>query len=134
MNRLSEIIEQKRKRLAIAKTAVSPDSIKAAAEKMREKARPHSLHGALAETNRLNIIAEFKRRSPSKGFIRKDADAATVAGQYERGGAAAISVLTEEDYFSGSLQDLLEVRHTTQLPILRKDFVFEEYQVFESAA
>src|SRR5205814_8328513 len=87
-----------------------------------------------AETNRINIIAEFKRRSPSKGFIRKDADAATVAGQYERGGAAAISVLTEEDYFSGSLQDLREVRQTTQLPILRKDFVFEEYQVFESAA
>ena len=82
----------------------------------------------------LAAIAEFKRRSPSKGFIRKEADPAGMAREYERGGAAAISVLTEEDYFAGSLADLRIVRRTTRLPLLRKDFIFDEYQVYEAAA
>jgi indole-3-glycerol phosphate synthase len=82
----------------------------------------------------VNVIAEFKRASPSKGEIRAGASAAETARAYERGGAAAVSVLTEEDYFRGSLNDLAEVKTATRLPVLRKDFVFDEYQVFESAA
>lgn len=82
----------------------------------------------------VNIIAEFKRRSPSKGVIRADADLKTIVQAYEAGGAVAISVLTEEDYFSGSLDDLRAVKKLVGLPVLRKDFVFDEYQVYESAA
>jgi indole-3-glycerol phosphate synthase len=81
----------------------------------------------------INIIAEFKRRSPSKGLIRADADLNQIMKSYEAGGATAISVLTEEDYFSGSLDDLRTAKSVTDLPILRKDFVFEDYQVYESA-
>jgi indole-3-glycerol phosphate synthase len=92
------------------------------------------LRGALADGLGINIIAEFKRRSPSKGIIREAADARTTAQEYERGGAAAVSVLTEADYFDGSLDDLSLVRQTTKLPILRKDFIVDEYQLYESAA
>jgi indole-3-glycerol phosphate synthase len=82
----------------------------------------------------VNIIAEFKRASPSKGEIRAGASVAETVRAYERGGATAVSVLTEEDYFRGSLRDLQEAKACTRLPVLRKDFVFDEYQVFESAA
>jgi len=82
----------------------------------------------------INIIAEFKRRSPSKGGIRPAADPVNVATTYESAGAAAISVLTEADHFKGTLDDLRAVRQAVSLPVLRKDFIFEEYQVYESAA
>jgi indole-3-glycerol phosphate synthase len=84
--------------------------------------------------DRVNIVAEFKRRSPSKGVIRADADLKQIVNSYHAGGAAAISVLTEEDYFSGSLDDLRAVKKLVELPVLRKDFLFDEYQVYESAA
>jgi indole-3-glycerol phosphate synthase len=82
----------------------------------------------------VNIIAEFKRRSPSKGMIRGDADVTGIARSYEAGGAVAMSVLTEEDYFAASLDDLRTVKATVDLPVLRKDFMFEEYQIYEAAA
>jgi indole-3-glycerol phosphate synthase len=82
----------------------------------------------------INIIAEFKRRSPSKGVIRADANLSQIVKSYETGGAVGISVLTEEDYFDGSLDDLKTVKTTVDLPVLRKDFVFDEYQVYESAS
>src|SRR5207244_13492290 len=88
----------------------------------------------LKDEGKINIIAEFKRRSPSKGEIRSNADPTIIAKAYEAAGASAVSVLTEEDYFDGSLDDLRAVRQATLLPIVRKDFVFEEYQVYESAA
>jgi indole-3-glycerol phosphate synthase len=82
----------------------------------------------------VSLIAEHKRRSPSAGEIRAGASVADVVSAYERGGAAALSVLTEEDFFRGSLADLHEAKASTRLPVIRKDFVFDEYQVFESAA
>jgi indole-3-glycerol phosphate synthase len=82
----------------------------------------------------INIIAEFKRRSPSKGVIREGANPSEIARAYEAGGAVAMSVLTEEDYFAGSLDDLRQVKSTVNLPVLRKDFIVDEYQVYESAA
>lgn len=100
----------------------------------REKAVPHALLAALSDEAKINIIGEFKRKSPSKGEIRPEADPAIIARDYEAAGAAAVSVLTEEDYFDGSLDDLRAVRQAISLPILRKDFIFEDYQVFESAA
>jgi indole-3-glycerol phosphate synthase len=103
------------------------------ADEARRNATPHALSKALRRDG-INVIAEFKRRSPSKGIIRPDADLLQIVRSYEAGGAAAISVLTEEDYFSGSLDDLRTVKASISLPVLRKDFVFEEYQVYESAA
>jgi indole-3-glycerol phosphate synthase len=80
----------------------------------------------------VNIIAEIKRRSPSKGVIRENFDPVAIARNYTDNGAAAISVLTEEDFFDGSLDHLLAVREATPLPLLRKDFVFDEYQLYEA--
>jgi indole-3-glycerol phosphate synthase len=82
----------------------------------------------------LSLIAEFKRRSPSVGEIRAGADVAEIVSAYERGGAAALSILTEERHFGGSIDDLSAARLATDLPILRKDFVVEPYQLYEAAA
>jgi indole-3-glycerol phosphate synthase len=126
MNILSEIIARKRERVIAAREAVP-------FPQPRRQAEPHALRDAL-RAGGINIIAEFKRRSPSKGTIRAEANLTEIVQSYESGGAAAISVLTEEDYFDGSLDDLRTVKSTVKLPILRKDFVFEDYQVYESAA
>jgi indole-3-glycerol phosphate synthase len=81
-----------------------------------------------------SLIAEYKRRSPSAGAIREDSSCADVVRAYERGGAAAVSVLTEETHFGGSLADLREARAITELPILRKDFTIDPYQLYEAKA
>ena len=81
----------------------------------------------------VNIIAEIKRRSPSAGVIRENFDPVSIALNYTANGAAAISCLTEEDFFGGSLDHLRRAREVAPLPILRKDFVFDEYQVYEAA-
>src|SRR5438105_9701833 len=133
VNKLAEIIEKKRKRVAAEKLHVPLFALKIAAHKRRDAAVAHLLRITLSNSERTNIIAEFKRRSPSKGPIRSDADAASIARRYESGGAAAISVLTEEDYFGGSLDDLRSIRENTSLTILRKDFIVDEFQVYESA-
>ena len=117
MNVLSEIIAKKRERVREAKT----------------RANPHAFRSAL-QRDGINVIAEFKRRSPSKGMIREGANPIDVARAYQAGGAVAMSVLTEEDYFAGSLDDLRQVKSTVDLPVLRKDFIIDEYQVYESAA
>ncbi|MDX6720838.1 MAG: indole-3-glycerol phosphate synthase [Solirubrobacteraceae bacterium] len=82
----------------------------------------------------VSVIAEHKRRSPSAGTIREGATVADVVGAYERGGAAALSILTEVRHFGGSLEDLREARAASTLPILRKDFIVDAYQLYESAA
>jgi indole-3-glycerol phosphate synthase len=82
----------------------------------------------------LSLIAEYKRRSPSAGALRPEAGVAEVVEAFERGGAAAISVLTESHHFGGSVADLREARGASRLPILRKDFVIDPYQLYESAA
>ena len=133
MNILSEIIATKIKRVAAAKQATRLELLREEAMASRLTAKPHVLLSALNNSG-INIIAEFKRRSPSKGLIRADADPSHMARDYERGGAVAVSVLTEQDYFGGALDDLRAVRRAVALPILRKDFIFDEYQVYESAA
>ena len=133
MNRLTEIVLKRRERVAAAKLA-APRNFETEARKVRAHRPAHELSRALTAGNGVKVIAEFKRRSPSKGPIKADADPATLARQYERGGAAAISVLTEPDYFDGSLDDLRAARRATTLPILRKDFIADEFQVYEAAA
>ena len=89
---------------------------------------------ALAPADRVKIIAEVKRASPSRGDLAEIPDPAHLAALYERGGASAISVLTEQRRFKGSLDDLEAVRATVTVPVLRKDFISTEYQVFEARA
>lgn len=131
---LRKIIETKRERLSASKASRALEEMRRDALTFRESAKPHAFRAALEDEGGVNVIAEFKRASPSKGEIRGEALAGETARAYERGGAAGLSVLTEEDYFRGSLEDLREVKRTTSLPVLRKDFIFDEYQVFESAA
>ena len=133
MNVLSEIIAKKRERVEEAKRAVPFERLRSEALAKRERAASHALRRAL-QSEGINVIAEFKRRSPSKGVIRADADLASIVQSYKAGGAVALSVLTEEDYFDGSLADLRTTKATVDLPVLRKDFLFDEYQVFEAAA
>ena len=89
---------------------------------------------ALARTDRINVIAECKRRSPSRGVLRADYDPVAIASGYEAAGAAAISVLTEPTFFDGSLEHLQAVRAAVEVPLLRKDFVVSEYQLLEAKA
>jgi indole-3-glycerol phosphate synthase len=86
---------------------------------------------ALTGSGAFKVIAEFKRRSPSRGVLREDLSATRVAQGYEIAGAAALSILTEEEHFGGSMADLQQARTATMLPVLRKDFVVDAYQVWE---
>ena len=90
-----------------------------------------SLKQSLAEST-TGIIAEFKRRSPSKGWIKEDAEATRIPADYERAGAAALSILTDGEFFGGRLADIMAARPTTGLPILRKDFVVHPYQLYQA--
>jgi indole-3-glycerol phosphate synthase len=96
--------------------------------------RAGRFHDALSRADRINVIAECKRRSPSRGVLRADYDAVAIATGYEAAGAAAISVLTEPTFFDGSLEHLIAVRAAVDIPILRKDFIVSEYQLLEAKA
>lgn len=130
---LSKIIDSKRTALESAREAVCFEQLREEAISVRRKCVPHALIQTLSN-ERINVIAEFKRKSPSKGLIRNDLSPQQMARYYESGGAAAISVLTEENYFGGSLDDLRAIRATVSIPVLRKDFLFDDYQIYESAA
>jgi indole-3-glycerol phosphate synthase len=92
------------------------------------------LEAALSDRGRLNVIAECKRRSPSKGVLRAEYDPVAIAKSYASAGAAALSILTEPTFFDGSLDHLAGVRRAVDLPLLRKDFIVSEYQLLEAKA
>ena len=96
--------------------------------------RGAQFESALGRAGSVNVIAECKRRSPSRGVLTTQYDPAAIATQYARGGAAAISVLTEPTFFDGALDHLAAVRAAVTLPLLRKDFIVDEYQLFEARA
>lgn len=128
MTFLDEILELKRVRVKQAKAANPyPQSA------IRNPQSAHLFRKALEQSDGVNIIAEIKRASPSKGIINDQINVAEVAKMYENGGATAISVLTEEDNFKGNLDDLKLARENVSIPILRKDFVFDEFQIYEAA-
>ncbi len=129
MNILDEIVAAKRQEVATARTLRPEAVIRAAAEACN---RPvHSLKETLANTPG-GIIAEFKRRSPSKGFIHPGARIEEIVPGYAAAGASAISVLTDNPFFGGSADDLLHARRRTALPLLRKDFIIDEFQICEA--
>jgi indole-3-glycerol phosphate synthase len=133
-NIFSQIMDRKRKAIAQLRADPSSRDFRERASEIRKNAEPHRLLRALeSDLPRLKIIAEFKRRSPSAGIIRDDLTVSEVVRCYERGGACAISVLTDEEYFDGSIVDLRAARSGTKLPLLRKDFIIDPIQIFEAA-
>jgi indole-3-glycerol phosphate synthase len=133
-NFLSEIVARKRQVVERLRASSAADALHTQALDVRKNAAPHRLRQALETASpELKIIAEFKRASPSVGMIRSDLSPADVARHYERGGACAISVLTDEEYFGGSIDDLSAVRSSTHLPVLLKDFIIDPIQIYEAA-
>lgn len=129
---LRAIVAATERRIALARAA-EPD---AALERRALQATPRAqaFRDALARPDQVNVIAECKRRSPSRGVLRREYDPVAVARGYERAGAAAVSVLTEPGFFDGSLAHLSAVREAVSLPLLRKDFIVDEYQLLEARA
>ncbi len=129
---LSQIIEYKQHLIINQRHYRSESSLRNDAEKCLEH-RPFIKPMENPETDTIHIIAEIKRASPSKGLIQPDLIAADYAAAYERGGASAISVLTEDHWFKGNNDDLADARKSSTLPVLRKDFTISTYQIYESA-
>ncbi|MBL8148320.1 MAG: indole-3-glycerol phosphate synthase TrpC [Blastocatellia bacterium] len=126
MDILTKIVEKKRQRLEEAK------QLRPLKELYSISTKKQSFYQALARPGQINVIAEVKKASPSKGVICQDFRPVQIARSYELAGAAALSVLTEEDFFQGSLDILRQIRSNVSIPILRKDFIVDEYQVYES--
>ena len=127
---LKKIAKIKSERLAVEKRLIPLDALE---QKASAKAPPLDFLGAFAKPG-IHVIAEVKKASPSKGILKDDLDPAALVQAYEQGGASAISVLTEEDHFSGSLKMLEQAREQSRLPILRKDFITDTYQVVQARA
>lgn len=132
MGILDEIVQRKRERLQFAKTRAPLRDLKARISDMK---RPLDFKRAITrpEGTAIKLIAEIKKASPSRGVIREDFDPAGIAEVYQEK-ADAVSVLTEEDFFLGDLSYIKTVKEVTDRPVLRKDFIFEEYQIYESMA
>ncbi len=130
---LGQILHSTREAVERRKLEHPPAELHAqAADRPRpERKPPSSLKSALARPG-IGVIAEFKRRSPSAGTLLAEARIDQIVGAYERGGASALSILTEEDNFAGSLDDLRAARAVSELPILRKDFILDPYQLYEA--
>ncbi len=129
MNILDKIIAHKKQEVAAAKSKISLAELRNSAFFSRGA---FSLKESVKSGT--GIIAEFKRKSPSKGIINEKVDVSDVAKAYQKFGASGISILTDENFFGGKLEDLLKVRNEISIPILRKDFMIDEYQFYEAKA
>jgi len=131
---LDRIVERKRREVADARSRVPVEELR---DRISELGRPRNFFRAVVDAppqNRTRVIAEIKRRSPSGGVLREDFDPVAIARQYDRAGAAAISCLTDEVDFGGRLADIHLIRDAVSLPVLRKDFIIDAYQVWEARA
>lgn len=130
---LDEIIAHKRIEIAAQEQNVPISFLEDLLEKNDDMAKVHSMKASLA-ASATGIIAEFKRRSPSKDWINRDADAKVIPASYQQAGASALSILTDEHFFGGGLRDIRAARPTVSLPILRKDFIISRYQLLQAKA
>jgi len=132
-NVLDEIIVDKRAEVRLRQSQKSLEELK---EQVRTKAKCRNFYKAVTNRNSrgLNVIAEIKKASPSAGVIREDFDPVAIARTYQKCGADAISVLTDEKYFQGRLEYLEQTKEAVGLPVLRKDFIIDKWQVYESRA
>ena len=129
---LSAIVAATRRMVEVRAASVPPTKIERRAAAVEP--RRNAFKTALERQGRVNVIAECKRRSPSRGVLAIDYDPVTIARSYERAGASAISVLTEPAFFDGSLDHLVAVKAATDVPVLRKDFIIDRYQILEARA
>ncbi|MGC1597918.1 MAG: hypothetical protein WA774_21380, partial [Candidatus Acidiferrales bacterium] len=129
---MHRIVEARLASIAHRKRVLPEVALKIAVEK--KVAAPRDFADALSHPDHINIISELKKASPSRGVIRQEYAPAALAASLEEAGAAALSVLTEEDFFSGSLADLKEASKVTKIPVLRKDFIVDPWQVWEARA
>jgi indole-3-glycerol phosphate synthase len=128
--KLLDIVERKKKNLIEAKKKYSIDELR---DQIDNSPPIRDIKSAITSPSTpIKIIAEVKKASPSKGIIREDFDSVKIAKIYEANGAAAVSVLTEENFFLGSLDYLRKIREVVNIPLLCKDFIFDEYQVYQS--
>ena len=129
---LAEIVTHKRQEVAEAKQRVPLDQLQ---QRAADSPKPRNFFAAVTQPKRtLRAIAEVKKASPSAGVIRDDFDPVAIARQYHEAGAAAISCLTDARYFQGSLDDLKQIKRAVPLPVLRKDFIVDSYQIYEARA
>lgn len=127
---LDKIIANKKMEVEEQKRTMPFDEVRRLAESVTDR---RSFKNALSQNGKVNLIAEIKKASPSKGVIRHDFDPSAIARIYEQNGASAISVLTDEKFFQGDLSFLKIARSiTSSIPLLRKDFIIDEYQVYQS--
>ena len=131
MNVLDEIVAYKRGEITAAKQRVSLEALQA---QLADAPPVRDFCAALNTAATMHIIAEVKKASPSAGLIREDFDPVAIAMIYEQHGAACISVLTDEHFFQGHLDYLRAVRRAVQIPVLRKDFILDRYQLLEARA
>ncbi|WP_442589495.1 indole-3-glycerol phosphate synthase TrpC [Pedobacter sp. AW31-3R] len=131
MNILDRIVIRKKEEVALAKAKVTVQELEKGLHFNRS---PYSFRDFLMAKDRTGIIAEFKRRSPSKGLINGHSTVEEVTSGYAAAGASALSVLTDNDFFGGDLDDLLAARDVNKIPVLRKDFMIDEYQIIEAKA
>lgn len=129
MNILDKIVLNKKAEVAVAKKETSIKSLEASALFNRQ---PYSFKDFLLDPTRTGIIAEFKRKSPSKGIINDKVTVEAVTTAYAAAGASALSVLTDNDFFMGTKADLFKARQANHIPVLRKDFMIDEFQVIEA--
>jgi indole-3-glycerol phosphate synthase len=129
MSFLTEILVSTSERVARSKRAFSPERLQEGADLAEP---PRGFRAALGASEEVALVAEIKRATPSEGILDASLDARVLAASYERGGASAISVLTEPHHFLGSIEDLVGARAAVSLPVLRKDFIIDEWQVIES--
>ena len=127
---LEKILRDKTKEVAAAKKIIPLALMKEAALRLPRK--KFSFRKALEASRSLAVIAEIKKRSPSKGLLSRRFDPARIAREYEKAGASAISVLTDKKYFDGEVSFIALVKKAVSIPVLRKDFVVDEYQVYET--
>jgi len=129
---LNNILSRKRQELEELKRRFPLHRVKRTVEHLRPK-ETRQFRKAISNPKSLNLICEIKKASPSEGILREDFQPLRIASLYEHGGAAAISILTEYFYFKGRPSYMKTVRQVTHVPLLRKDFIFESYQIYESA-
>lgn len=127
---LDEIVEKRKIQLEREKAAADIETVKKAAERLDRHCI--SFKNALAKPDRLSVISEVKKASPSKGLIQPNFDPVKIAKEYETCGADAVSCLTEEHYFQGSSEYFKAIRQAIGLPMIRKDFIIDEYQIYEA--
>ena len=129
---LDKIVETKAEVIKVQKTLFTIEDIK---NQIEEASTARGFISAIErknQSNEISVIAEIKKASPSKGVIRDQFNPIEIAKQYEQGGATCLSILTDEEYFQGSLDYLKEIRASVDLPLLRKDFIIDDYQIYQS--